>query len=158
MAEDVRRGAGPDAAQGRGLACPRCAASVRPGAPWCTQCYLELRTPPLPAAAPLPVPVPAVVPVTLPAPAPAPVPVVAPEGERGWPCGTCGHRNPLEAAACTACGAGFLAELRADEPPLLVLPGVGDLTRLGRSARTGGAFGVVLVLLLLVLLVAWSTS
>lgn len=136
-------------------ACPRCAASARADAPWCTQCWLDLR-PAAPVAVAAPAPVPAPAPAETPATADTAAGPYAPPA--GWPCATCGATNPLAAAACTACGADFLAQLRADEPPLLVLPGVGDLTRLGRGARTGGALALLVVVLALLVLLARATA
>ena len=62
-------------------ACPRCGAGVRADAPWCTQCFLNLRTPEPAPPAPAPaVPAPPV--AVDPAPAPrhaAPGPPLLPE-------------------------------------------------------------------------------
>lgn len=149
--------------------CPRCSAALRPGAPWCTLCYADLRPPPEPVQqlepvhppGPLqaaePVPVPTYDPLTDPLPgartgavdllAPAPV---APSVT--WPCTTCAAVNPLDADRCAACGSGFLAALRETEDPLLVLPGVGDITRLDRSQRLLLSAGFVLVILVLTVL------
>jgi hypothetical protein len=85
----------------------------------------------------------------------------APRLERataGWPCSGCGTVNGVELDACAACGTGFLAGLKRDEPPLLVLPGVGDLTRLSRGQRLGLALGVVLLFVLLVGLLGLLTG
>ena len=71
--------------------------------------------------------------------------------EPTWPCTTCGAANPIAANACTGCGAGFLAGLRATEP-LLELPGVGDLTAMSRAQRLGIAFGAVVAFVVLVTL------
>jgi hypothetical protein len=95
------------------------------------------------AAAPAP-PVP-----SDPADGPAGVPP-AKRGLGGWPCSNCGAVNGVELDACAACGSGFLSGLKRDEPPLLVLPGVGDLARLSRGQRLGLAMGVVLLFVLLV--------
>ncbi len=81
-----------------------------------------------------------------PQPEPAPVPVVPsprsgePAPTARWPCTSCGATTPLDRAVCHACGEAFLSELHRDEPPLLVLPVVGDLTRLTRTQRV--VFGV----------------
>lgn len=131
--------------------CPHCRASVRPGAPWCTLCHADLR------AAPEPPPVAAAAqfdPLTAPASALG-VPELSPQtraGDPTWPCTTCGASNPITSDACGACGAGFLAELRDSEGPLLEIPGVGDLTRLSRGQRMAVAFGVVLAVVALVAL------
>lgn len=133
--------------------CPQCAGAVRPDAPWCTQCWTDLRPAP-PVAAP-----PAAQEVTT---APerttdAATPPVA-RGLGGWPCSGCGTVNAVELHTCAACGTGFLAGLRKDEPPLLALPGVGDLTRLSRAQRLGLAAGVVLLVLVLVALLGLLTG
>ena len=87
--------------------------------------------------------------------APAPALGLPPRAgsEPTWPCTTCGAANPLAASACTACGAGFLAGLRATEP-LLELPGVGDLTAMSRAQRLGIAFGAVVAFIVLVTLLS----
>ena len=148
------------------LRCPQCRAAVRPDAPWCSQCYTDLR--PAPASAPaaaLPIPPtasygpPALDPLIA-APEllglPGLIPVATPDPT--WPCATCGAGNPLAASACTACGAGFLAGLREAEGPLLELPGVGDLTRLSRAQRLGLAGGVVLTFVVLTALLGLLLS
>lgn len=136
-----------------GTRCPQCRAVVRPGAPWCTQCYADLR----PAPAPEPPPALAI-PATASYGAPALDPLTAPASARGlpektaqptWPCATCGATNVLTSSACSACGAGFLAGLRESEGPLLELPGIGDLTRLSRGQRMALAFAVVLAVVAL---------
>ena len=131
--------------------CPHCRGAVRPDAPWCTQCWADLRPapPPPPPVVAAAVPAPAV-------PAPAagqPAEGTAPAAAKGWPCATCGHVNGLEHDACAACGTGMFAALRAAEEPLLLVPGLGDLTRYSRAQRLALAGGVVLVVCLLVLLV-----
>lgn len=129
--------------------CPHCRAGVRPGAPWCTLCHADLR--PAPPAVPEPTPA-AVDPLTAPAAALGLPP--RPGSEPTWPCSTCGAANPIAANACASCGAGFLAGLRETEGPLLELPGVGDLTRMGRGQRLGLAFGVVLAFVALTALLS----
>ena len=161
--------------------CPKCGAAVRVGDPWCTLCYADLR-PPAPEPEPAPPPsapepgvpgvpgVPAVphpmlpesgpgVPpgfdpltaplegVTAAAPATGAVPVEGPS----WPCSSCGAVNPMASDVCAACGRHFLAGVR-DESPLLELPVVGDITRLGRGQRIAVAFGVVLAVVVLTML------
>jgi hypothetical protein len=79
-------------------------------------------------------------------------------GLGGWPCSGCGAVTAVELDACAACGTGFLAGLRRDEAPLLVLPGVGDVTRLSRGQRLGLAAGVVLLVVLLVALLGLLTG
>ena len=131
--------------------CPRCAGALRPGAPWCTQCYLVLEGAgqlAQPARQPAGQAFPEV-----PAPVGAPLPAARPpRADAGWPCSACGQANPWEVTACTGCGLPFLAGLDSSVPRL-ALPGVGDLARLGRGQRTALAgavllLGVVLLLLL----------
>ncbi len=69
-----------------------------------------------------------------------------------WPC-PCGTANSFEEIACTACGTAFLARLRDDEAPSLLLPLVGDVARFSRNQRLLGACGAALLLSLLFLLV-----
>lgn len=156
---------GPDLSAAVRTRCPACAAAVRPDAPWCTQCYADLRAPEPPAPEPLrpAAPVPADVPdaggaLATAAPEPVAPSVVqaAAAGEQPdgatWPCTTCGAANALDRDACAACGAGFLSALRAGDEPLLVLPVVGDLGAMSRGQRLGLAGGVVVAVLLLVAL------
>ena len=75
--------------------CPSCGAARKPAAPWCTQCYADLRAAPAP-------------PVRSGAPD-VPRPQRAPSG---WPCTTCGLVNELARPTCAACGTAFLAALR----------------------------------------------
>lgn len=141
--------------------CPSCGALVRADAPWCTQCFFDLRPAPVPEPDPAP-PVVARVPVVpaYPDPLSAPLDGPAPAAEpvKGWPCATCGETNPFEATACVACGAGFLSAVREGEAPLLLLPGVGDLTRMGRGQRLALAGGVVLVFVLVTLVLGLLLS
>ncbi|MCU1692055.1 MAG: hypothetical protein JWM64_1146 [Frankiales bacterium] len=153
--------------------CPGCSAAVRPDAPWCTQCYADLRAP-APALLPVQTPAPAVLsvqapapasspaaPVALRAPAPAPSPAapVSPAAPGAcWPCSTCGAANGLDRDTCAACGAGFLSALRATEEPLLVLPVVGDLGAMSRAQRLGLAAAVVVAVLLLTALLGLLLS
>lgn len=135
-------GTGPGPVPAAAARCPHCAGAVRPTAPWCTQCWADLR----------PAPVPAPQPATS-SPTSSPT-----RGLGGWPCGGCGHVNAVELDVCSACGSGFLVGLRTDEPPLLVLPGLGDVTRLSRAQRIGTACGAVLVVLVLVALLSLLTG
>ena len=125
--------------------CPHCRGAVRPGAPWCTQCWTDLRPAPEPAAAPSP------------APAAEPAAPVAEPRRRsttgGWPCSACGHENPVELDACAACGTGFLAAVRSSAEPLLVLPGIGDVGKLSRGQRIGAGAVFALLVALVVLLI-----
>lgn len=132
-------------------ACPRCAAAARPGAPWCTQCFLPLGEP-----EPAPVEE-AATEQAVPA-EPDPVEDTAEPGStdpRSWPCTSCGTRNALDDAECAACGLGFLSDLRTADVPLLVLPGVGDLGRFGRVQLLAGAVGFVVLAVLLMVLGAY---
>ncbi|MGB8652723.1 MAG: hypothetical protein WCD35_18900 [Mycobacteriales bacterium] len=162
---------GPDLTESlRTAACPACGASLRPDAPWCTLCYADLRPKPAPEPHP-PVPgtppptaaygVPAGDPLTQPlldflppvtpsVTTPLAAPVLTPDAPAGaatWPCTRCATANPLSAPVCGACGAPFLAALKDQAKPLLVLPLVGDLGRLSRGQRFGVALGAVAVLL-----------
>ena len=154
--------------------CPKCGAAVRFGDPWCTLCYADLR-PPAPPAPPAP-PTPPAAPPTAPpvtdpkgvADAPAYSPpasvrgpdpltapleaVISPSAGPSWPCPACGTVNPMVDDTCSSCGRHFLAGLR-DEAPLLELPVVGDITKLGRGQRFALAGGVVVAFVLLTLLV-----
>jgi hypothetical protein len=51
-----------------------------------------------------------------------------------WPC-RCGTAVAWEQPRCPGCGAGFLDDLAGAGHPRLVVPGVGDLGRLGRRGR-----------------------
>ena len=160
-----------------GVRCPSCSATLRPGAPWCTLCYTDLRpkaelevlvrpeaVEPLPVAVPvlaaygLPAPDPLTGPVPHPVPHPGGAPTTAVRPEATWPCVTCGADNALTASTCGACGAGFLAGLRAREGPLLELPVVGDLGAMSRAQRLGLAFGAVLAVLALVAVLGLLSS
>lgn len=139
--------AGPD--------CPRCHARLRADAPWCTQCYLDLR----PADPPPPVR-----PETAPRRAARRAePDEAGRGEaerragtgqdeRTWPCTNCGAANALSSDTCAACGQGFLAPLREVGTPMLVLPLVGDVVALRPAQRLGLAGAVIALVALLTLL------
>jgi hypothetical protein len=117
-----------------GTRCPRCSAAVRPGAPWCSQCYA-------PAGAPDPstaeVPPASVADRTSPLPAPTGT----------WPCSACSQPNDLALPACAGCGTPFLAAVR-DGAPTVVLPVVGDLLALSPARRVAVAVAVVLLFLL----------
>jgi hypothetical protein len=128
-------------------ACPSCGAAVRPDSPWCTLCYADLRP-----KAPEPEPAPAPEPAPIAAPTVAKPPRGLPGDEPTWPCTTCGAVNAMERSTCASCGAGFMAAAK-DDAPLLELPVVGDITRLGRGQRFALAGGVVLAFILLTLLV-----
>ena len=124
--------------------CPHCRGAVKPDAPWCTQCWTDLR--------PAPPPPPVVEAPAAAAPVPVPGQTAPSAAGKGWPCATCGHVNAIEHDACVACGTALFATLKAGEEPLLVLPGVGDLTRYSRGQRLALAGGVVVAVCVLVLL------
>jgi hypothetical protein len=142
--------------------CPKCGAAVRFGDPWCTLCFADLRPPapaPQPESQPASQPVadpPAYSPglaVRVPDPLTAPLDAVtSPTTGPSWPCSACGTVNPMAGDTCSACGRHFLAGLREDQAPLLELPVIGDITRLGRGQRFAIAFGAVFVVLVLTLL------
>jgi predicted nucleic acid-binding Zn ribbon protein len=69
-----------------------------------------------------------------------------------WPCSACGTVNPMAQDTCSSCGQHFLHAAR-QQGPLLDLPVIGDITRLERGQRFALAFGVVLVVIALTLLV-----
>lgn len=137
-----------------GTRCVQCSALLRPGAPWCTQCYAAL-------GAPVPVVPrqerrPETAPPSLARPAPPVPPPAAPAGA-AWPCDSCAHANPLDADVCAACGTPFLAAAREGEPAL-VLPVVGDLATLSTVRRFGAALALVAVLLLVAALLGLLLS
>lgn len=159
--------------------CPSCAAALRPGAPWCSLCFADLRpAEPEPFTAPPTVeyglvePDPLAVRVaglgwpethrgasTTPAVSTLPLPAApATVAETRWPCTACETFTSLSETVCAGCGTGFLAGLRESEGPLLELPGVGDLTVLSRGQRLGLAAGVVLAVLVLTALVSLISS
>lgn len=71
-----------------------------------------------------------------------------------WPCTRCGAANPLEADACLACSAPFLAAERRGARGVLVLPLVGDVMALGRSQRLLLATAVAIAIIALTALLA----
>lgn len=127
--------------------CPRCRALVRPGTPWCTLCYADLRptpervTPERPAtepadlvpavdepavaaAAALPVTTQPFDPLTAPIDAlegPPPVPAGVDRAASSavtWPCHRCGERVPFDDGICRSCGAVFLDGASEADPVL----------------------------------------
>ncbi len=126
-----------------GVRCPRCSAALRPGAPWCTQCYAPAGAAPA-ATAPVPrAAEPDDVPVE---PAPVePSPVARSAGT--WPCSACAQVNDLALPACAGCGTVFLAAARSARPTV-VLPVVGDLLALSPVRRVALAVCVVLAFVL----------
>ena len=147
-----------------GSCCPTCGARLRPGAPWCTQCFTAGerpadRTPaderpagPTPgegasAVGPGHEPVRASVLTAAPGDVHGAGPAGGvPDASATWPCTLCGGGTPLSEPVCGDCGAPFLAAVRASAP-LLVLPLVGDPAALSWVGRTA----LALVLLLTVL-------
>ena len=127
--------------------CPTCGAAVKAGDPWCTLCYADLRPP---VAAPPPRRDPLASPAGPPRD-PLTAPIEALSGPT-WPCATCGAVNRMERDVCADCGSPFLSGLRDADGPLLELPVVGDITRLGRGQRYALAGGVVLAFIVLTLL------
>lgn len=144
--------------------CPHCSGAVKPDAPWCTQCWADLRPAPEPTLASPGLPgLPGrpglhVVPGEPREPAGIAAGTAVRPAARGWPCAGCGTVNAVEHDACVACGMGFLAGMRQHDPPLLVLPGVGDIAKLSRGQRLGLAGGVVLVVVMLVVLLGLLTG
>jgi hypothetical protein len=69
----------------------------------------------------------------------------APVPQQGWPCLRCGALVDFELSSCSSCGGKFLAGVAAENQLSVTLPGVGDVTRLGRGARLGLA-GVAMLL------------
>ena len=130
-------------------ACPACGAALRPGAPWCTLCYADLRPAPEPESLPTieAYAEPAPAPLTVSQPPAATDPPVATDPPAGptWPCSRCDRRNAFALDACTACGASFLAAVR-DEEVALVVPGIGNLMTMSRGKRMGLACGVAALL------------
>jgi hypothetical protein len=124
---------------------------VRPGAPWCTQCYSPAGAGTAPAAtagaavagagresvAPVGVDVGALR-----------TPAVGVPSAAVWPCTACGKQNLLADDCCASCGEAFLGALRSAEA-LLVLPGVGDLAAMPPGRRLGVAVVAVVAFLVL---------
>jgi hypothetical protein len=95
--------------------CPGCAAIVRPGSPWCTLCFTDLRPAPLPDPEPVGRHAVAVNPLTTPLALlerSTPADGVVADGDvaagPGWPCMRCGEQVGIELDVCPACGAGFM--------------------------------------------------
>lgn len=149
--------------------CPSCGAALRPGSPWCTLCYTDLRPKPAGAtnpgapggvpttappnaaygqAAPDPLTQPLIDFIPLPEerPATATSPVRRSSVLGTWPCTACGSPNPLETQTCQTCGAGFLAG--SVPRPSYVLPIVGDIGRFSRGQRIAAAVVVALLVIL----------
>jgi predicted amidophosphoribosyltransferase len=118
-----------------GTRCARCSAAVRPGAPWCTQCYAPAGTTAGTAAG------------TAAATAVPQATAVVRTSTATWPCSACSQPNDLALPACEGCGTPFLSAVRAGRPTA-VLPVVGDVLALTPARRVGLALVTVLVLLL----------
>ncbi|HEY2802663.1 MAG TPA: zinc ribbon domain-containing protein [Actinomycetota bacterium] len=143
-------------AEGSERRCPNCRALVGEGAEWCGQCFTDLRSPQSSRAQAEPrieVPV-GVTGADQPnghqpdgrEPVGGETPVTAEPSETGWPCASCGRRNPMEANLCLSCGTPFG---QGFEPPeerpsitptsgvkwSLLYPGLGHL----KAGRTGDA-------------------
>ena len=128
---------------------------MRPGAPWCTQCYAPTGPVAEPAA-----PVAAARAAADPlAAAPSGVTVAErpPAAAGTWPCTTCGQANDLVLPACEGCGTPFLAAVRSPAPTV-VLPVVGDLLVLTPVRRVGVAVGLVVAFLVVTALLALLLS
>ena len=84
-------------------------------------------------------------------------PAIAGNRAASWPCTGCGARVPLEEMVCPGCGAAFLAPEKASLS--LVLPGVGDITKLSGSGRimlmAGGCAAVTFVLFIVYLVLGY---
>ncbi|HEU5034417.1 MAG TPA: hypothetical protein VFT62_06625, partial [Mycobacteriales bacterium] len=73
-------------------------------------------------------------------------------GVAGWPCQFCGGTVPLDLENCSECGASFLAAAKSSIS--LVVPGIGDLTKLSKGARVALMAGGATVLTFVLYLVA----
>lgn len=143
--------------------CPNCAALVRPGAPWCTLCYADLRPAPaqLDARPATPALDPALDPLTAPlallervaahgsevagaAPVAEEPGVVAEEPESvpgaSWPCRRCGVRVAFDELTCTSCGAPFLDAEANDDPVLRRIRSVSTPAK--AAIMIGGSVGL----------------
>ncbi|MFL6137491.1 MAG: hypothetical protein ACJ74O_06790 [Frankiaceae bacterium] len=145
--------------------CPRCAALVPAGAPWCGQCYADLRPPTPPEPDPHPDPLTAplalieagLAPLAGPAVATAPAretpgagsadPADPPVRRPTWPCLRCQHVNDVDDDACRRCGGGFLAGVEQAD---IALPGIGRARSMERSHKialiVGGSVALMLFL------------
>jgi ribosomal protein L40E len=159
--------------------CRACGAAVPAEAQWCSLCFADLRVP-APARERVSVPVgaesaaeavaaPAATPsaaqpagdviLGLPEPtaaltAPDASETEAPETpeEAKWPCLRCGEQVPISFDACHACGAGFLAG--STSQPSVRLPVVGDLGGMSRNQRLALGFGLCLVVMVVLVVLA----
>ena len=161
------------------IRCPECGAAVRPGTPWCTLCYRDLREPepqqPVTVAPPGSAPPGGQV-LAEPAPVPAapagPPGLVAPSAPTAhaehspgtgtgtgtgnstatWPCAGCGSAVSMDLDVCPSCGLTFLGGLHAAEQPRH--PALARLSSMSRGGRlaAGASVGVLIALLLYLLM------
>jgi hypothetical protein len=112
--------------------CPTCGGLVGADAEWCGQCFARLDEPgppeevvAAPTAALVPdEPVLAATPQARPAGSTAGETGIRVEGDLVvWDCPRCGTENPIEASACTACGAAFGQLFEEEEARPTVRPG-----------------------------------
>jgi Double zinc ribbon len=102
--------------------CPGCAAVVRPGAPWCTLCFTDLRPAPAQPEEPTQPLRPTIAGRD---PASASLALLergdddsdAPAVVAGWPCLRCGEQVGIDLEQCPVCGAGFM-QLSSERDPL----------------------------------------
>jgi hypothetical protein len=139
--------------------CPACQAAVRPGSPWCSLCYADLRPK---APAPVRVPQPRVGASAYPAPVGQSAVAAAANGPHagsttmshtsgGWPCGTCRTTVSIELSACPTCGSAFLESLKLDAQGRHRSVGAGEKsTAVRRSISRPVRLGLALLLGLLV--------
>jgi hypothetical protein len=141
---------------------------VRPGAPWCTLCYADLRPSSEPTAPELTAPEPADLEPAVYPPAAAPAaqlpvttrpfdPLTAPIGAiegpppdsaaasvAAWPCHRCGEQVPFDDGVCRSCGAVFLDGASEADPVLrrfgAVSPQAKAVIMLGGSAAMAAIF------------------
>jgi hypothetical protein len=146
--------------------CPQCGALLRPGAQWCTLCYVDLRPKPKPepvavsarkpsyagGAAPVD---PSTPPLSaLEAAAQALFRPAAPGAEAdssappvGWPCAGCGEVVSFDEDACTSCGTRFL-DGACGEPDILDRIGPGGLPVSTQTLiMAGGAAAIVAIMI-----------
>ena len=142
-------------------ACPSCGAATKPGDPWCTLCFADLRPqvvppPPRPVAPePRSAPVaarsgPALNPITalstgVVSTQPLAADAATPPEIRSMTCPTCGDAMPITADACPSCGESPFVHLRDTTKMSLKLPLLGDLMRFDRGMRYTVALAVALL-------------
>lgn len=137
-------------------ACPACGAATKPGDPWCTLCFADLRpkpvpTPPRPVAPEQRTAGPAASaattsraaannPITALSSGVVSTQPLAPDAQtpveiKAMSCPTCGDAMPIVADVCPSCGESPFARLRNTAQVSLTLPVVGDLMRFDRGMR-----------------------